>query len=100
LPTPKIYIIDSPALNAFATGRDPQHAVVAVTTGILQRLEKPELEGVLAHELSHVGNYDIRLLMVVTALAGVVMIMTDVFWRWRFSTEAVGEEGEGMGEFS
>lgn len=84
LPTPKIYIIESPALNAFATGRDPQHAVVAVTRGLLERLEKPELEGVLAHELSHVGNYDIRLLMVVTALAGVVMIMTDVFWRWRF----------------
>lgn len=84
LPTPKIYIIDSPALNAFATGRDPQHAVVAVTTGILQRLEKNELEGVLAHELSHVGNYDIRLMMIVTTLAGVIMIMTDVFWRARF----------------
>lgn len=84
LPMPKVYLIDSPALNAFATGRDPNHAVVAVTTGILARLDKKEMEGVLAHELSHVGNYDIRLLMVVTALAGVIMIMTDFFWRWNF----------------
>lgn len=84
LPLPKIYIIDSPAPNAFATGRNPQHAVVAVTTGILQRLDKKELEGVLAHELSHIGNYDTRLLMIVTALAGVVMILTDMAWRIHF----------------
>jgi heat shock protein HtpX len=83
LPMPKLYLIDSPAMNAFATGRDPEHAIVAVTTGILKRLEKRELEGVLAHELSHVGNYDIRLLMLVTALAGVIMIMTDMMWRIR-----------------
>jgi heat shock protein HtpX len=84
LPMPKVYVIESAALNAFATGRDPEHASVAVTTGLLERLDKKELEGVLAHELSHVGNYDIRLLLVVTALAGVVMIMHDMFWRVRF----------------
>lgn len=84
LPTPKIHIITSPALNAFATGRNPQKASVAVTTGLLERLEKKELEGVLAHELSHIGNYDTRLLMVVMALAGVIMILTDFFWRWSF----------------
>lgn len=80
LPMPKIYIIESPAVNAFATGRDPKHASVAVTTGILERLEKKELEGVLAHELSHIGNYDIRLLMMVTALFGVVMMMHRMWW--------------------
>ncbi|MBI2588390.1 M48 family metalloprotease, partial [Candidatus Berkelbacteria bacterium] len=61
LPKPRIYLIDDSAPNAFATGRDPKHASIAVTSGLLQKLNKPELEGVLAHELSHVGNYDIRL---------------------------------------
>jgi len=80
LPTPKIFIIQSPAINAFATGRDPKHASVAVTTGILERLNKKELEGVLAHELSHVGNYDIRMLMLITALFGVVMMIHRMWW--------------------
>ena len=80
LPTPKIHIIESPAINAFATGRDPEHASVAVTTGILERLNKKELEGVLAHELSHVGNYDIRMLMLITALFGVVMMIHRMWW--------------------
>lgn len=80
LPTPKIYIIQSSAMNAFATGRDPNHASVAVTTGLLDRLEKKELEGVLAHELSHIGNYDIRLMMIVMALFGVVMMMHRIWW--------------------
>ncbi len=62
IPTPKIYIINDPAPNAFATGRDPKHAVICYTSGILQRLDKTELEGVTAHELSHIGNYDIRLM--------------------------------------
>ncbi|KKR25688.1 MAG: HtpX-2 peptidase, heat shock protein HtpX [Candidatus Peregrinibacteria bacterium GW2011_GWE2_39_6] len=84
VPAPKIYIIESPAMNAFATGRDPEHGAIAVTRGLLDRLEKAELEGVLAHELSHLGNYDTRLMMVVTALAGMVMIMTDLVWRIHF----------------
>lgn len=82
LPMPKIYIIDDTAPNAFATGRDPRHAVVAVTTGLLQKLEKPELEGVIAHELSHVGNYDIRLMTIVAILAGTVVMTSDLFLRW------------------
>lgn len=84
LPTPLVYLIDSPAINAFATGRDPKHSAVAVTTGLLTRLDKKELEGVLAHELSHIGNLDTRLMMIVTALAGTIMIMADVFFRWTF----------------
>jgi heat shock protein HtpX len=84
LPVPKIYIIDDTAPNAFATGRDPKHAVIAVTTGLLQKLEKIELEGVLAHELSHIGNRDILLSTVVTVLVGVVVLLADWFWRWSF----------------
>lgn len=79
LPTPKIYIIEDSAPNAFATGRDPEHAVVAVTTGILAKLDRSELEGVLAHELSHVGNRDILLSTVVVVLVGVVALLADYF---------------------
>lgn len=82
LPMPKIYEIDDTAPNAFATGRDPKHAVVAVTKGLLQKLDKPELEGVIAHELSHIGNYDIRLMTIVAILAGTVVLMSDLFLRW------------------
>jgi len=84
LPMPKVYIIDDPAPNAFATGRDPDHSSVAVTTGLLQRLDKKELEGVIAHELSHVGNYDIRLMMIVVVLVGVIALISDLFFRVRF----------------
>jgi heat shock protein HtpX len=84
LPVPKIYIINDTAPNAFATGRDPDHAVVAVTTGLLQKLERSELEGVIAHELSHIGNRDILLATVVTVLVGVIVLMADWFRRWTF----------------
>ncbi len=84
LPMPKVYIVDDPAPNAFATGRDPDHAVVAVTSGILQVLDKPELEGVLAHELSHVGNYDIRFMALVVALVSVVSLIADLLLRLSF----------------
>lgn len=79
LPTPKVYVINDTAPNAFATGRDPEHAIVAVTTGILDKLEKVELEGVIAHELSHVGNYDIRLMSLVVVLVAVVALLSDWF---------------------
>jgi heat shock protein HtpX len=81
IPTPKIYIIDDTAPNAFATGRDPKHAVVCVTTGILQKLDKTELEGVIAHELSHIGNYDIRVMMLVVVLVGTITLLADWFLR-------------------
>ena len=84
LPLPKIYIIEDSAPNAFATGRDPQHAVIAVTSGLLAKLDRSELEGVLAHELSHIGNRDIRLATLVTVLVGIVVLMADWFRRWTF----------------
>lgn len=84
LPLPKLYIIDSEQPNAFATGRDPKHAVVAVTQGLLSRLERSELEGVIAHELAHVGNRDTLLSTIVVILVGLVVIMTDFFFRISF----------------
>jgi heat shock protein HtpX len=83
-PKPKVYIIDDPAINAFATGRDPNHASIAVTTGAVRKLANEELEGVLAHELSHVRNYDIRLMTVVIVLVGTVVILSDLVFRWSF----------------
>jgi heat shock protein HtpX len=82
--TPRIYIIDDSAPNAFATGRDPKHAVVCVTSGILQKLEKTELEGVIAHELSHIGNYDIRVMTLVVVLVGTITLLSDWFLRFNF----------------
>lgn len=84
LPVPKIYIIEDTAPNAFATGRNPEHAVIAVTTGILQKLNKVELEGVLAHELSHIGNRDILFSTIVVILVGFVTLLADWFWRASF----------------
>ena len=81
LPKPKLYIVEDPAPNAFATGRDPEHAVVAVTTGLLQILDRTELEGVLAHELSHVGNRDMLVSTVAVVLVGFVAILADIFLR-------------------
>ena len=82
LPVPKIYIIEDSALNAFATGRDPQHGVICLTTGIIAKLEKSELEGVIAHELSHIGNRDILLSTVVVVLVGFITLMADWFRNW------------------
>ncbi|MEK7553586.1 MAG: M48 family metallopeptidase [Patescibacteria group bacterium] len=84
LPLPKIYIINEDAPNAFATGRNPEHAVVAVTRGLLNRLEKNELEGVVAHELSHIGNRDMLLSTVVVVLVGFIAILSDMFLRSMF----------------
>lgn len=77
IPKPKVYVIDDTAPNAFATGRDPQHAVVAVTKGLISKLQRDELEGVIAHELSHIKNYDIRLMALVTVLVGSIALLSD-----------------------
>lgn len=84
MPMPKVYIINDPALNAFATGRDPNHAIVAATTGLLETMDKQELEGVMAHELGHVKNYDIRVSMIAFALVAAVAIMADMMLRASF----------------
>ncbi len=80
---PKVYIIDSPAMNAFATGRDPEHASIAVTTGLINALENQELEGVIAHEISHIKNYDIRIMTIVVVLVGTIALVSDMFFRAR-----------------
>ncbi len=100
LPKPKLYVIDDTAMNAFATGRDPEHAIVVATTGILQRLDRRELEGVIAHELSHIKNYDIRLLLVVGVLVGTIAFVTDWFLRslW-WGGRRNREERSGGGAF-
>jgi heat shock protein HtpX len=84
LPMPKTWVLEDSAPNAFATGRDPQHSHVVVTRGLLDKLEAAELEGVLAHELSHIGNYDIRVMTVVTVLVGLTALLSDVFLRFTF----------------
>lgn len=81
LPKPKVYVIHDPAPNAFATGRNPEHAAIAVTTGLLDTLERSELEGVLAHELSHIGNRDILVMTVAVVLVGFISILADIFLR-------------------
>lgn len=84
LPMPKVYIINDDAPNAFATGRGPEHASIAVTTGIIKRLENEELEGVISHELSHVKNYDIRFMTIVVVLVGIISVLTQWFYRFSF----------------
>lgn len=81
VPTPKAYVIDDSALNAFATGKDPEHASVTVTTGLLKTMNRQELEGVVAHEMSHVKNYDIRFMMLATVLIGLVTLLSDFILR-------------------
>jgi heat shock protein HtpX len=81
IPEPKVYLVDDTAPNAFATGRDPKHASIAVTRGLLEKLNKTELEGVIAHELSHITNYDIRLSTMVVVLVGVIALASDWFLR-------------------
>jgi len=90
LPFPKIYIINDSAPNAFATGRDPKHAAIALTSGILAKLDKAELEGVIAHELSHIGNWDILISTVATVLVGTVILITD----WSARSAFFGRRGD------
>ena len=84
LPKPRIYVIDDPAPNAFAAGRNPEHSVVAVTTGLMARLDRSELEGVIAHELSHIGNRDILVMTVAVVLVGFISVIADMFMRMSF----------------
>ncbi|MFT4313329.1 MAG: M48 family metalloprotease, partial [Candidatus Woesearchaeota archaeon] len=81
IPTPKAYIIETDSLNAFATGRNPEHAAVTVTTGLLKKLTREELEGVVAHEVAHIKNYDIRTMLIASILVGVVILLSDFIFR-------------------
>ncbi|OGY44127.1 MAG: zinc metalloprotease HtpX [Candidatus Buchananbacteria bacterium RIFCSPHIGHO2_02_FULL_40_13] len=92
LPTPKVHLIEDKAINAFATGRDPKHASLAITTGAISKLANEELEGVIAHELSHIKNYDIRLMMIVIILVGIIALISDMFLRLTFDG---GRRGNG-----
>lgn len=96
LPTPKIYLIPESAPNAFATGRDPKHASIAITTGLIERLENEELEGVIAHELSHIKNYDIRLMMLVIVMVGIVVLLSNWMIRHRLFTGRRDNHGGGQ----
>lgn len=98
LPKPRLYIIKSPDINAFATGRDPAHAVIGVTEGALKLLDKEELEGVLAHELSHIKNYDIRFMTIVATLVGMIVIISEIFRRsmWYGSKNDRDDKGGGI----
>ncbi len=93
LPMPRVYIINDPVMNAFATGRKPEKSSIALTTGLIENLENEELEGVIAHELSHIQNYDTRLMMVVVVLVGVLALMAD--WMWRFHFFSGNRRGGG-----
>jgi heat shock protein HtpX len=82
LPKPRLYIVDDPAPNAFATGRNPKHAALAVTTGLLEKMNRVELEGVLAHELSHVKNYDVLIMTLAVTMVGIIALLSDFFLRF------------------
>ncbi len=97
LPMPKVYVIEDGSPNAFATGRDPDHAAVAVTRGLLDKLEKIELEGVIAHELSHIGNYDIRVMTIVVVLVGIAALMADFMLRLTFFGSGRRSSNKGKG---
>ncbi len=96
LPTPKIYTIDDTAMNAFATGRDPEHGVICFTTGILSRLEKSEIEAVAAHELSHIGNRDTLIATIVVILVGFIALLADWFRHWAFFGGNRGNDNKGQ----
>jgi heat shock protein HtpX len=98
MPMPKLYVIDDTAMNAFATGRDPKHAVVCATTGLLARLDRSEIEGVVAHELSHILNYDIRLMSLVSVMVGMIALLADLMLRMSF-WGGKKDDDRGSGQF-
>jgi len=98
VPRPKVYVIESNEMNAFATGKDPEHASIAMTTGLLKNLKRDELEGVIGHEMSHIGNYDIRFAMLVAVMVGLIAILSDALLRsWRFGSRRDERERGGAG---
>lgn len=98
LPMPKVYLIEDSAMNAFATGRDPQHASVAITRGLMEKLNREELQGVMAHEMSHVRNYDIRFAMLMAVMVGSVVLVCDMVWRSAFFGRRRSNDSKGSGQ--
>lgn len=98
MPMPKLYVIEDSAMNAFATGRDPQHAVVCATTGLLRRLNRSEIEAVIAHELAHVKNYDMLLMSIVTILVGLIALLADWMMRMTFWGGSRKRNNENTGQ--
>jgi len=96
MPMPKVYIIEDEGLNAFATGRNPENAIVAATTGLIEKLDKKELEGVMAHELGHVKNYDIRVTMIAFALTTVISVIVDILMRVVWLSPRDDRDNNGM----
>jgi heat shock protein HtpX len=92
-PKPDVYVIDDPSPNAFATGTSPQHAAITVTSGLMQTMNREELEGVIGHEMSHIKNYDIRLLLIVSTLIGMAGLLASIVWRTAFFTRSRGKNG-------
>jgi heat shock protein HtpX len=99
MPMPKLYIMNNPAINAFASGRSPDKAVICVTTGALEKLDKRELEGVLAHELSHIANYDIRFVTLVAVMVGMIAIISQIFLRSLWFRSSDSDSGRGNAIF-
>lgn len=97
LPTPKLYVIGDSSPNAFATGRDPAHAVICATTGLLEKLNRTELEGVLAHEMTHIKNYDIRLMSLVSVMVGLIALLGDWFLRMSWGGKRRDDDRESSG---
>ncbi len=96
MPMPKVYLIEDEAMNAFATGRDPQHASVAITRGLLEKLNREELQGVMAHEMSHVRNYDIRFAMLMAVMVGSIVLLADVVRRSIFYSSWAADGGAAI----
>jgi len=97
IPMPKLYVLNDTAMNAFAAGRDPEHAVVCATTGLLARLNRTELEGVVAHEMSHIRNYDTRLMSIVTILVGLITLLADILLRTNIRGKSNRDDNGNIG---
>jgi len=98
LPMPKVYVQDSPYINAFATGKDPEHSIICVTTGALQKLNQEELEGVISHEMSHIKNYDIRIMTITIAVVGAISLIAEILFWSMFWGRAGGGRGKSEGQ--
>lgn len=96
IPMPALYLVNEDAMNAFATGRDPEHAAVAVTKGLLEKLKPEEVKAVIAHEISHIKHYDMRLMTVISILAGCISILADIYWRGNLASKIEEKDRSGV----